>query len=87
MICIGGKSGGGTQGRETKIKAVKKKYHTSKEAEESGSEDEPSLSSKDSKLELDFLSISEIETYLKTIVEFKECPDDLISEIATEMHK
>lgn len=83
----GGKSGGGTQGRETKTKAVKKKYHTSKEAEESGSEEELNISSKDSKLELDFLSVTDIENHLKTLNAFKECSEDLIQELAIEMHR
>lgn len=69
------------------MKAVKKKYYTSKEAEDSGSEEELSVSSKDCRLDLEFLSVSEIETYLKTLDEFKDCPEDLISEMAVEVHK
>lgn len=46
-----------------------------------------SVSSKDSRLDLEFLSVSEIETYLRTLDEFKDCPEDLISEMAVEVTK
>lgn len=68
------------------MKAVKKKYLASKEAEES-SDEESVTSSKDSKLELQFLNVAEIETHLKAFEPLKECPEDLISELALELHR
>jgi len=54
------KSGGGTQGREVKMKAVKKKYRTSQVEEES--EDVPG---QEEESELQFMTIHEIEEFIE----------------------
>ncbi|XP_055950269.1 E3 UFM1-protein ligase 1-like [Argiope bruennichi] len=80
-----GKSGGGTQGRETKTKNVKKKYFTAHEADDMDYEEEVSV--KTASLELDFISTDEMQDHLRKIECLKEAPDELVSILIDELHK
>ncbi|XP_054715916.1 E3 UFM1-protein ligase 1-like [Uloborus diversus] len=84
-----GKSGGGfsSQGRETKTKAVKKKYFTSKDVEDSGSDDDTSSSHKEFRNELEFITVEGIENHLKKLELCQDCPEELISELSYELHR
>ncbi|XP_042907673.1 E3 UFM1-protein ligase 1 [Parasteatoda tepidariorum] len=85
----GGKSGSGTgsQGRETKTKNVKRKYFTEKKTDDYGSDEETESQSKPQKLDLEFLSASEVEKHVKSLEQFRDCPDELITDIAVEIHR
>ena len=83
-----GKQGGGTQGRESKTKSVKKKYKAGRGAAgDDGSDDDTVTSSKARTTEIEFLSVEEIEEELKKNEILSECPDDLISEIAQHLFR
>ncbi|KAL3882423.1 hypothetical protein ACJMK2_028766 [Sinanodonta woodiana] len=75
------KSGGGTQGREVKTKSLKKKGKSS-DFDNASAEDKAKPSSKGQQLELVFMTQEEIEKTLKQDKQYKNCPEEFISEIA-----
>ncbi|XP_059145285.1 E3 UFM1-protein ligase 1-like [Physella acuta] len=80
----------GTGGREVKTKSTKKKGR-GREVDE-GSDEEAAAPSKgkqasDGKQELRFMSVNEIEEVLKKQQNLKECPKELLSEIAVKLHR
>lgn len=76
-----GKGGGGTQGRETKTKAVKKHARSSKHvARDSDSEDEV-VNSKKSQGHLEIVSVEDVENEIKGELE-NEGLDDLVTLVA-----
>ncbi|VVC33621.1 E3 UFM1-protein ligase 1 [Cinara cedri] len=83
-----GKHGGGTQGRETKIKAVKKKYgHKSKQ--DSDSDDLENKTAINEQLMMDIVNVNEIRENLETDESFKEIDEDkspLIEKIVSYLH-
>ncbi|CAL1533609.1 unnamed protein product [Lymnaea stagnalis] len=80
----------GTGGREVKMKSTKKKGR-GRDVDEGSDEDVSALSSvkgkqqNDGQQELRFLSVREIEEVLKKQPNFKDCPSELITEIATKL--
>lgn len=80
-----GKSGYGTQGREVKTKAVKKKFGHGKDRAEYDSEEETPVASKST--EHEFMTISEITEELGKLADFSEIPDKLISGVAMALHR
>lgn len=79
------KSGGGTQGREVKMKATKKKYMKGR-GDQGGDSDEEEVS-RPRQQEIQFMSIEEISEVLKEQKELRDCPEDFITEIATQIHR
>ena len=91
MLIIAGKSGGGTQGREVKTKSTKKKGGRRDRAE-SDSEDESVQSSGnkqgDNKMAtLEFMSTDKIAEELSKMDNVKECPEELMDEIASQLYR
>ncbi|XP_061176553.1 E3 UFM1-protein ligase 1-like [Saccostrea echinata] len=79
------KSGGGTQGREVKMKATKKKYHKGR-GDQGGDSDEEEVS-RPRQTEVQFMSVEEITEELRKQPELRDCPEDFITEIATQIHR
>nr|XP_034332710.1 E3 UFM1-protein ligase 1 isoform X2 [Crassostrea gigas] len=79
------KSGGGTQGREVKMKSTKKKYMKGK-GDQGGESDEEEVS-KSRGAEIQFMSVEEMVEELKKQPELRDCPEDFITEIATQIHR
>lgn len=79
------KSGGGTQGREVKMKSTKKKYMKGK-GDQGGDSDEEDVS-KSRGAEIQFMSVEEMVEELKQQPELRDCPEDFITEIATQIHR
>lgn len=79
------KSGGGTQGREVKMKSTKKKYMKGK-GDQGGDSDEEEVS-KSRGAEIQFMSVEEMVEELKQQPELRDCPEDFITEIATQIHR
>lgn len=79
------KSGGGTQGREVKMKSTKKKYMKGK-GDQGGDSDEEDVS-KCRGAEIQFMSLEEMVEELKQQPELRDCPEDFITEIATQIHR
>lgn len=79
------KSGGGTQGREVKMKSTKKKYMKGK-GDQGGDSDEEEVS-KSRGAEIQFMSVEEMVEELKQQPELRDCPQDFITEIATQIHR
>ncbi|XP_012275654.1 E3 UFM1-protein ligase 1 homolog [Orussus abietinus] len=75
----GGKSGGGNQGRETKTKSTKKKFHQGKVQELNDSDDEHSVQSS-GKAKFTFISTKDIEEELNKD-ENLACNEDLIKDL------
>ncbi|CAG5136377.1 unnamed protein product [Candidula unifasciata] len=78
----------GTGGREVKMKSTKKK--TRNRDHDEGSDDEvttTSTSDKGKGQESHFMSTQEIEKVLKSQDRLKDCPQELISEIASRLHR
>lgn len=75
-----GKVGGGTQGRETKTKAVKKHPRSKQVVHDSDSDEAPSASKK-SQEQLEIVSNEDVESVIKGPLE-NEGLDDLIGQIA-----
>ncbi|KAH9525822.1 E3 UFM1-protein ligase 1 [Bulinus truncatus] len=83
----------GTGGREVKMKSTKKKGK-GREVEEDSEEDTPTQNNvkgkqiKDgSTQEQRFMSVMEIQAVLKKQAHLKECPSELLTEIATQLHR
>ncbi|XP_039754864.1 E3 UFM1-protein ligase 1 homolog [Pararge aegeria] len=75
-----GKVGGGTQGRETKTKAVKKHPRSKQTAHDSDSDEAPSASKKNQDI-LEIVSNEDVESVIKESLE-NEGLEDLIDQIA-----
>lgn len=73
-----GKVGGGTQGRETKTKAVKKHTRSKQVTHDSDSDD---ASSKKAQSHLEIVSVEDVENAIKESLE-NEGLDDLLTQIA-----
>ena len=84
-----GKQGGGTQGRESKTKSVKKKYKTERGGAggDDGSDDESMSASKARTLEIPFMSSEEIEEELQKDKRLEYCPEELVTELAQHLHR
>jgi E3 UFM1-protein ligase 1 len=80
-----GKVGGGTQGRETKTKAVKKHLRSKQVANDSDS-DESSNVTKKSQTQLEIVSIDDVQAIIKDTLE-NEGLDDLITQIAEYLQR
>ncbi|CAL4111274.1 unnamed protein product, partial [Meganyctiphanes norvegica] len=87
----GGKAGGGTQGRETKTKATKNKYKGRKGAHDSDSEGDdvaaPSSTAPGQLPHIDFMSEEEMQQEVSKVEELYDCPEELIEELTTHMHR
>ena len=88
MYVLASKSGGGTQGREVKMKSTKKKYmkgaqHNTKD-EDSDDNDVVSTTT-NSKERLEFMTPTEIEHVLQGVI--KDCPEEFITEIAQQLYR
>ncbi|XP_060801457.1 E3 UFM1-protein ligase 1 homolog [Amyelois transitella] len=75
-----GKGGGGTQGRETKTKAVKKHLRSKQAAHASDSDDNTNVL-KQNKTDLEIVSVQDVENVIKETLE-NEGLDDLLYQIA-----
>ncbi|KAH8022414.1 hypothetical protein HPB51_024144 [Rhipicephalus microplus] len=90
----GGKSGGGTQGRETKTKAVKpkKQQRRGRGGGDSDSEDDagdgPSHSHRSKQQqELEFMTVDEMRVQLEQLPLLRDCPPELSQSIAEKIHR
>ncbi|XP_046571677.1 LOW QUALITY PROTEIN: E3 UFM1-protein ligase 1-like [Haliotis rubra] len=83
------KSGGGTQGREAKMKATKKKYRTGRGDQEDDSDDDTVQSSntRTKPGEVTFMTITEMSDVIRKQEKLQDCPEDLISEIASKLYR
>ncbi|XP_023230156.1 E3 UFM1-protein ligase 1-like [Centruroides sculpturatus] len=85
----GGKSRG-LQGRETKMRATKKKYLANKGGSDSDSETELGTSFEKSggkQQDIEFLTLNEIEKELSKLITLQDCPEELINELAKHLFK
>ncbi|XP_052238485.1 E3 UFM1-protein ligase 1 homolog [Dreissena polymorpha] len=74
----------GTQGREIKTKSLKKKGHKSRD--DLGSDEEVTTSKPKSRSqEIEFMTLEEIEGVLRKEESLKECPEELVAEIAQQL--
>ena len=82
-----GKGGGGagTQGREVKTKATKKKYGKTKDRDVDSDEEAQPACNKSKTPVVPFLSIGEIEKEIHKHVQ--DVPDEFIQEIAARLHR
>ncbi|KAL4716146.1 hypothetical protein ACJJTC_013923 [Scirpophaga incertulas] len=80
-----GKGGGGTQGRETKTKAVKKHPRSSKQAVPDSDSDEPSNMTK-KQAQLEIITIDDVESIIKDVLE-NEGLDDLVGQVAEYLQR
>lgn len=78
-----GKGGGGTQGRETKTKAVKKHARGKQIAHDSDSDEGPVVSKK-SQAQLEIVSVEDVENIIKETLE-NEGLEDLLNHIAEHL--
>ena len=78
------KSGGGTQGREIKTKAVKKKGYKGRD-HDNDSDEEVVAKPKSRSTEIEFMTLEEIEDVLQKEDMLRDCPDELVSEIAQQL--
>ncbi|CAE1163552.1 UFL1 [Acanthosepion pharaonis] len=78
------KSGGGSQGREIKSRSTKKKYRVSHEDD---SDDEAMDGGKAQLKKLHFMDIEEIEEVIRKEEKLIDSPDELVTEIATQLYK
>ncbi|XP_055861129.1 E3 UFM1-protein ligase 1-like [Biomphalaria glabrata] len=82
----------GTGGREVKMKSTKKKGK-GREVEEESEEEAPTQpaakgkATKETAQEQRFMSVNEIQEVLKKQPHLKECPSQLLTEIATQLHR
>ncbi|XP_075751981.1 E3 UFM1-protein ligase 1-like isoform X2 [Rhipicephalus microplus] len=90
----GGKSGGGTQGRETKTKAVKpkKQQRRGRGGGDSDSEDDAGDGSSHShrskqQQELEFMTMDEMRVQLEQLPLLRDCPPELSQSIAEKIHR
>ncbi|XP_075739253.1 E3 UFM1-protein ligase 1 [Rhipicephalus microplus] len=90
----GGKSGGGTQGRETKTKAVKpkKQQRRGRGGGDSDSEDDAGDGSSHShrskqQQELEFMTVDEMRVQLEQLPLLRDCPPELSQSIAEKIHR
>ena len=85
----GGKSGGGTQGRESKNKNTKKKYKGHGGGGDSDDDEVTTTSGggKNKEVELEFLSPEEIEKKLLKNERLEGCPEELVSEVANTLYR
>lgn len=67
------------------MKSVKKKHFAGRESEDFELEED--FSAKDANLELDFLDVKDIEAHITKLENFKNCPEDLVVELASEMYR
>ncbi|XP_048769185.2 E3 UFM1-protein ligase 1-like isoform X2 [Ostrea edulis] len=79
------KSGGGNQGREVKMKATKKKYLKGR-GDQGGDSDEEEVS-RPRHTEIQFMTVEEITEELQKQSELRDCPEDFITEIATQIQR
>lgn len=79
-----GKGGGGTQGRETKTKAVKK-HPRGKQATHDSDSDDASTVSKKTPSQLEIVNIEEVKKIIKDALE-NEGLEDLLTQIAEYLH-
>ena len=86
-----GKSGGGTQGRETKTKKTKNKYkgrgNDDISDDETGGGGGAATSGGGRAHEIEFLSVAEIAAHLKQFEALEECEEQFIEEIAAQLHR
>ncbi|KAL5009741.1 hypothetical protein ScPMuIL_012046 [Solemya velum] len=80
------KSGGGTQGREVKMKSTKKKYRARDQDDDSDDGGAQAIP-KGREPELEFMSIDEITAVLRTEKDLEECPEEMLTEIATTLQR
>ncbi|XP_049529197.1 E3 UFM1-protein ligase 1-like [Dermacentor silvarum] len=91
----GGKSGGGTQGRETKTKAVKQKkqQRRGRGGGDSDSEDDAgdgpgrSHRTQQQQQELEFMTVDEMRAQLEQLPLLRDCPPELSQSIAEKIHR
>ena len=86
-MLAGGKAGGGLQGRESKTKSVKKKGHKGAH-ERDGSDDEMAPpSGKNKEIEFEFLSPDEIQQHISKQSSLQDCPEELLTEMASTLYR
>ncbi|KAK8399047.1 hypothetical protein O3P69_004257 [Scylla paramamosain] len=85
-----GKSGGGTQGRETKTKATKNKGRGRKGgggAHESDSDDDHQKGTGAGESPaVEFLSVDDMQTEITNFSELVDCPEELVEELTSHLH-
>ena len=85
-----GKSGGGTQGRETKTKATKNKGRNKRGGaggHDSDSDDDRHKGNAGGESSLvEFLSAEDMQTEIGNFSELVDCPEELVEELTSHMH-
>ncbi|XP_005093191.2 E3 UFM1-protein ligase 1 [Aplysia californica] len=78
----------GTGGREVKMKSTKKKGR-GRDIDDGSDEDmaAPAQGSKGKQQELQFLSVAEITKVLREQERLKDCPEELLTEVASRLHR
>lgn len=94
FFCSAGSRKEGTGGREVKTKAVKKKGRGRDADENSDEENNPGGGSGNNNAvgsghlhDVSFMNAKEIQAVLQKQKELKECPQDLLIEIASQLHR
>jgi len=81
-----GKIGGGTQGRETKTRATKKKYQRGKNDSDDDDEEETTGAALSTTIERECISVEEIRAVLSKQEGLHEASEDVIKEIAARLY-
>merc|ERR1712071_329227 len=81
-----GKIGGGTQGRETKTRATKKKYQRGKNDSDDDDEEETTGAALSTTIERECISVEEIRAVLSKQEGLHEASADVIKEIAARLY-
>lgn len=91
MASGGGKSGGGSQGREGKTKSVKKKGGRGQDRDEDSDDDSRvtlgPAAARGKMADIEFMSTEELSEVLQGAEKFKDCPEELINEMATQLYR
>ena len=90
MLLATSKSGGGTQGREVKMKSVKKKYQKGRNKQDDIDDDDDddfTEAKPKAESELQFLSIEEIQEELGKNKAFDECPEEFVADVAAKIYR
>lgn len=75
------------KGRETKTRATKKKYQRGKNDSDDDDDEETTSAVPSTSIELEFMSIEDIEAVLSKQESLSEAPEVVVHEIASQLFK
>ena len=84
LKCLIGKSGGGLQGREVKMKSTKKKTFGNKDVEDASDEDDNNVP-KSRTIQAEFMNVGEICEHLRQQSLLKESSEEFVEAIAAKL--